>query len=147
MFKVYLVNGETITENKCSWKLLPTIPIVKFEYTLPNRRVLRMEGFEKYIFAPEISYFLNIKKMPRIDVLNFLGRNKYLLYQFSINITKTKKRPSKAMQRKDVTNKDEFCPLIWNPTKKQYEFGKPRPFNSNLWHSGVPLKIPKVQLI
>lgn len=147
MFRATFINGQIITEDKCAWNLLPKIPILTLDYKLPNGRILRMEGFEKYLFAPEISYFLNIKKKPRIDVINLLGKRKYLLYQFSMNITPTKKRPAKALQRKDISNKDEFHPLIWNPVLKKYEFGKPRPINSTLWHSGISLTIPKVYFL
>jgi len=136
MFKAYLLNGTQITEDKCEWSKLPKIPIIKLEYSFSNKRILVMEGFQAYIYIKEYYHFLYGAKGNVLDTINLLGKFGNKVYQFSMNV-----RKGKAFQIKGEWGK-EFSPLITNPKTNNFEFGKARKTNHDLWHFGLPTKNP-----
>lgn len=138
MFKIYLLNRQEITEDKCEWAKLPKIPIVKIEYSFPNNRILVMEGFQAYIYIKEYYHFLYGGKGNILDTINLLGKYDKKVYQFSMNV-----RKGKAFQTKGEWGK-EFSPLIINTKNNKFEFGKARKTNHQLWHFGMPSKNPTV---
>ena len=140
MFKVYLLNGQKITEDKCEWNKLPNIPIMKLEYILPNNRILIMEGFQAYFHLKEYYQFLYRAKGCVLDTINLLGKYGDKVYQFSMNVKK-----NKAFQKKGEWGK-EFSPLIINTKTNKLEFGTARQTNHQLWHFAIPTKKPSAEI-
>lgn len=141
MWTVYLSNNQIINQTQCNWKILPQIPIIKIHYLLPNKKILILQGFKKYLYIEEYYQFIYGKKGKLLDTINLLGQYKTGNYQFSLNI-----RQSKALQIKN-TGSNDFSPLKWNTQLNTFEFGHPQKTNINLWHQGVQLKKARVSII
>ena len=143
MFKVYLLNGQVISEDKKEWKKLPNIPILKMEYSLPNNKTLVLEGFQGYLIIKEIYKFVYGAKGEVVDTINVLGLCNDSVYQFSWHLKK-----GKFFQSRNEIN--VFKPVKVIPFQKgEYviELGNPIKINSKKWKVGVVGLIPTARIV
>jgi hypothetical protein len=132
MYIITLANNDIIKESKCNWDFLPAFPIKQFVYTLPNKRILYLSGFDQYLYFSEKYKIIQGGHGDIVSTINVLGNHKNNVFQFTLRLN-----PLVAMQRKGVWNKDEFASLDWDVVSKKFIFGNPQKTNHNKWKCGV----------
>lgn len=140
MWKIELINKETISELQCSWNQI-NIPIEKFYYIFPNKKILQFEGFESYVCFKENYKFIMGAKGQFTDTINVLAKYNNEVVQVSYNPIK-----GKILQRKNVWGK-EFTPLTWDSIKKEWTIGKARKTNREYWKEGLKKEKAIIKII
>jgi len=149
MILLYLANGNKISPNDIPWNnMILNSPIVKMTYLLPNKRLLVFTEFEKYYYLKEKYVAIMGAKGSLIDSINFFGKYRNQVYQFSYH---------RKGQAGKVINQwgKEYKPLILRPisTKKgeskkfKIEFDSPQKTNHSEWKDGFIGGQPKIEII
>lgn len=138
MFRIKLLNGGTITEDKCAFLDIPDMPILMLDYGIGKRKIVRMMGFDSYLIVKENYKIVQGGKGEFLDTINLLGNNRGEIYQFSLNV-----RKRSALQRKG----QGFASMKWDTVDQIFYFGKEQKINPSLWKLGLPHHTPSVEII